>query len=123
LKTRYLDATVAIGGLFETKYLHTAVAGPFESKVLKHYSCCWAALKATYLHITAAVGGPLKAKDLQVTVAVGGPFESRVPKHCSCCWSHIESRVPAHYSCYWVAFENRILNYDVLRKILQYMSG
>ena len=35
-------------------------------------------MKARYLHITVAVGDPVKAKYLYITVSVGGPFESRV---------------------------------------------
>jgi len=40
-------------------------------------------LKATCLHITTAVGAPVKANCLHITVAVGGPFESRVLIHYS----------------------------------------
>jgi len=35
-------------------------------------------LKSRYLHITVAVGAPLKGKYLHTTISVGGPFESRV---------------------------------------------
>jgi len=35
-------------------------------------------LKADYLQIADAVGGPLKAKYLNITVSVVGGFESRV---------------------------------------------
>jgi len=35
-------------------------------------------LKAEFLHITAAVAGPLKAEFLHTTVAVGGALESRI---------------------------------------------
>ena len=35
-------------------------------------------MKAEYLQIAVAVGGPFKAKYLHSTVSVGGPFESRV---------------------------------------------
>jgi len=41
-------------------------------------------LKARYLHITIAVGGPVKAMYLHITIAVGGPFESKVLTNYSC---------------------------------------
>jgi len=53
LKAYYLHISIAV----EARYLHIKVAtrGPFESKILAHYSCCW------------------------------GPCESKVLKHYSCC--------------------------------------
>jgi len=85
----------------KVEYLHIAVSvvGPFVNKVIIHYSCCWAPLKARYLHITVTIGASLKAQYLHITIAIGGPFESRVPAHCNCCWG---------------TFESRIRNYDVL---------
>jgi len=44
-----------------------------------------ALLKAEYLHMTFAVGGPSKAEYLRITVTVWGPFESIALTHCSCC--------------------------------------
>jgi len=45
-----------------------------------------ATLKAKYLHIKVAAGGPLKARYLHITIAVGGPFESKALKNYNCCW-------------------------------------
>jgi len=41
-------------------------------------------LKARYLYITIAVGGPFESK-------VQGTFESKVLTHYNCCWSLFES--------------------------------
>jgi len=43
-------------------------------------------LKASYLHITIAVGSLFESKEFYITVAVGGPFESIVLTHYNCCW-------------------------------------
>jgi len=38
-------------------------------------------LKARYVHIKVAAGGPLKASYLHITAVFGGPFESKVLAH------------------------------------------
>ena len=38
-------------------------------------------LKARYVRIKVAVGGPLKASYLHITAAFGGPFKSKVFAH------------------------------------------
>jgi len=86
-------------------HITVAVVGPFENKVLAHYNCCWAPLKATYLHIAIAVGGFFESKKIYITVA--GPCESKVavgaPVKARCLHTAVavgwpfESRVLTHY--------------------------
>jgi len=53
LKPRYSNITIAVGG-------------PFESKVLTHYNCCW---------------GLFESKEFYIIIAVGDPFESNALTH------------------------------------------
>jgi len=72
---------VKLGGLLKEKYLYiTVILGPFESKVLIHYNCCW---------------GPLW-KQSSVGLLI----------HYSCCWAPLKARYFTHYSCYWGPFES-----------------
>jgi len=57
-------------GPFESKVLNItiAVGGPFGSKILTHYKCCW---------------GLFEIMEFYIIIAVGGPFESMVLIHYS----------------------------------------
>jgi len=64
----------------KSRYLHMTIAvwGPCETKLLTHYSCCQGPLwkKSTYtlqFHL-GALQWSLKAEYLHISVAFGGPF-------------------------------------------------
>ena len=82
----------------KAEYLHITVAtgGPFESRAV----AVAAFLKAEYLHITVADEVPLKSEYLHTAFAVGGAFESRITAYCCYCWG---------------PFESRLLTYDLFR--------
>ena len=84
MKSKYLKLTIVVGG-------------PFESKVLTYYNCCWGLFESMEFYIIIAVGSPfghmvLTCFSLCLHVsgcwdgaytfqAVGSIFESRVLTH------------------------------------------
>jgi len=64
LKAEYLRITFAVGVPLKTEFLNahnTIVGGPFETKVLIHYSWCWGPFESGVLRNTVHTEGPLKA--------------------------------------------------------------
>jgi len=51
-----------------------------------------APLKAWYLHITIAVGGLFESREFYITVIVGGPFEIKVLIHYDYCLGHLSKQ-------------------------------
>ena len=105
-KLRYEVLEISeVGGPLKEKCLHITVTfSPFESKVfthyncnsgplwnqcglLIHYSCCWAPLKADYLHNAVAVGRPCKSEYLHIKLLLGPLSKQRSRlTNCSCPW-------------------------------------
>jgi len=73
LKYEALEISEFGGSLDEKCVNITVTFGPFESKILTHYNCCW---------------GPLWQ-------------QSSLLIHYSCCWALSKARHFTHYRCSW----------------------
>jgi len=75
------------------------------------YNCCWGLFESEEFYITIAVGAPVKARCLHITVVVRGPFESIVLAHYSCFPWSLEFKALTHCNCWWWPFESKVLTH------------
>jgi len=68
LKARYLQIKIAAGG-------------HFESKVLKHYNCCWGLFETKEFYIIIAVEPLRKQGAYMLQLLLGVPFQAEYLTH------------------------------------------
>ena len=59
----------------------------------------------------------MKARYLNITIAVGGPFESKVLTHCNCCWGLFECMEFYIIIAVGSPFESKVLTSDGVSRL------